>query len=653
MTRREVVADPGGEWVRGVGYVGVDFSGFGKKRYDVRPMGKTEGKSSAAHKDNNGEVKMLRQAICLILGMALLSGCASVKVQKIPDPSTYLYPGTDGSPVWNERQAQADEIRGVRYYLPRPYVLVKKEFPVDGGTFLLRGTLDAKQNLALNQDLPAVVAELFAASPESQVVPLDGAKFDASGTASQQKQETESGTTDSADSKPAKEERPKLLLDSNDLLKDSAPSEKEVSDPKATIRLAIKVSKDLEAKLELGDNETLGTDKVYLVPFQNGKHLADKVVEATVYKSEGSAGKDRTLLAQIEGSKVPTFAALGVKVRFEKDGKSSSVILHRKDFDILSVFSSDSTTGDDGDKPKDDEGDKKKPSTKNEAKDVKGATASISGDPSTDPLMYESDLYDILLLPDFSEQYAIRVRSGLFQAKADIGLENGWMLEKFGVDIDNSAIGDFVLDTAGKIVDLGLKDVFDVAESLEAAEGAEEATDELESATVGTPVTVRVDWIDYAVPGPYPIPKFSEACCPQGIDCVVENLCVPKVKYETRRQIAITIVEFGDNPSDTAPAPSGNTTRILDQAEVEAALKTIEDQAFLQIFDNGKPAVCGSLALTQEADGNWKGDLAFPKGSVSSDHASRLEAHRDEISAAIKKVANIQAEIFLSFKTCD
>jgi|GEM_PF-5893712 len=594
---------------------------------------------------------MLRKAIGLTIGMLILSGCASVKVQKIPDPSAYTYSsnstctGQDGCPSWNDRQTQADEIRGVRYYLPRPYVLVKKEFPVDGGTVLLRGELDEKKNLVLDQELPVAVAGLFSTTVGTRTIPLDDAKLIAP-TAIIPEVETQSGST--GDAEPAKEEKPELLLDSNDLLKDSVPSEKEVSDPKATIRLTIKVSKDLEAKLDLGDNETLATDKVYLVPLQNGKHVADKVVEATVYKSEGSTGKDRTLLAQIEGSKVPTFAALAVKVSFEKDGKKNSVLLHRKSYDVLNTFSSSGKGGDDS-KKKDGEGDKD--STKQEPKKVSGSNITTSGDPTTDPLVYENDLYDILLLPDFSEQYAIQVRSGIFKAEADIALENGWMLEKLGTKVDNSTISEFIFDTAGKIVDLGVKDLFDVAANLTEAEQAEEATDELESADLGTPVTVRVDWIDYAVPGAYPIPKFREVCCPLGHQCAEKPSCLPKVKYDRRRQLAITIVEFDGEAARSTDLETPNKGITLTENDIKQALSEIKDEKTVAIFGGKTELACRPLSLTKDVDGSYKGTLylKLPRTAVETLKGGEYKSH---ILGGLRSQLG-EARINISLEPCD
>jgi len=61
-------------------------------------------------------------------------GCAEVKIRKIPASVNYQ--------DWrNGDQARADNIPGFRYYLPRPYVAVKQEFPVAGDDFLVAGTI--------------------------------------------------------------------------------------------------------------------------------------------------------------------------------------------------------------------------------------------------------------------------------------------------------------------------------------------------------------------------------------------------------------------------------------------------------------------------------------------------------------------------------
>src|SRR5262245_15238842 len=108
--------------------------------------------------------------------------CASVTVEKIPDPGTYMLQETcqkssgKQCPTRNEIQIQADAIKGIRYYLPRPYILVKKEFPVDGGTFFLKGTLDANKNLKLQAGIPEPLIRFFPGAADAKILPLTEAK---------------------------------------------------------------------------------------------------------------------------------------------------------------------------------------------------------------------------------------------------------------------------------------------------------------------------------------------------------------------------------------------------------------------------------------------------------------------------------------------
>lgn len=591
----------------------------------------------------------------LLLGGLLFAGCASVKIQKIPVPSSYVYSGTEtdgsGPPSWNDRQATADDIPGVRYYLPRPYMLVKQEFPVAGGTYLLKGTLDAAKNLVLSEPIPDQVAGLFAGA---KTVPLDKAKSLATTAPGTQPVETQSGGSTGSAAKATAEAKPDLLLDSNDLLKDSTVGEAKVSNPKAQIRLTLKVSKDLEAKLDLGENETLDTKKVYLVPLKDGKHSAVGLVSADVYDSSGSTGTDRTLIASIEGSKVPTFAALGVKVTFDKDGEKKSVILHRKDFDILSVFIKDNGVAAGTKDDKTDSGSGTKDAT--EPKETSGAKASTSGDPNTDPLIYESTLYDLILLPDFSEQYAIQVRSGIFKATADIGLENGWMLEKFNTDIDNSQISKFLFDTAGKLVELGLPKLLGVAESMAEAAAAPEAASELQSATQGTGVTVRVDWLDYAVPGLYPLLRPQEACCPANGSCAGKRFCAPRIDYQTRRTLAITIVEFGGASGATGGNPGTPTpTATPTKKQIEDALgKGLTDEQKEAIFKNQTPRLCKEPERDSLASATLALTIRFDANNLVSEDRHVLDQYQIAITSAIKDAIHApDLDVLIALALCN
>ncbi len=60
-----------------------------------------------------------------------LTGCANVVVKKIPNKADYK--------IFD--QAEADAIEGTRYYLPRPYIAVSKEFPYQSSSIFVHGFL--------------------------------------------------------------------------------------------------------------------------------------------------------------------------------------------------------------------------------------------------------------------------------------------------------------------------------------------------------------------------------------------------------------------------------------------------------------------------------------------------------------------------------
>ena len=63
----------------------------------------------------------------------------------------------------------------------------------------------------------------------------------------------------------------------------------------------------------------------------------------------------------------------------------------------------------------------------------------------TDPVTKLSDKMDIVYLPDFEEQYVIRVDPGLGKADVETRLRNGWAAEIFSQDLDNSQVIPYVI----------------------------------------------------------------------------------------------------------------------------------------------------------------------------------------------------------------
>src|SRR5437016_1705056 len=77
--------------------------------------------------------------LMLLAAAAMLSphvGCASVRVQKVPTPTQYGH--------WtDDMQRRADEMRGIRFYLPRPFVNVFESFPIRTDVYLADGVVSA------------------------------------------------------------------------------------------------------------------------------------------------------------------------------------------------------------------------------------------------------------------------------------------------------------------------------------------------------------------------------------------------------------------------------------------------------------------------------------------------------------------------------
>ncbi len=69
------------------------------------------------------------------------------------------------------------------------------------------------------------------------------------------------------------------------------------------------------------------------------------------------------------------------------------------------------------------------------------------------------------MLPDFSEEYAIHIRTGLGQNKTSVTLEDGWNLTALNVDIDSNFDENFkaVTDGVSKIVPTSLSNPNNVA----------------------------------------------------------------------------------------------------------------------------------------------------------------------------------------------
>jgi len=195
-----------------------------------------------------------------------------------------------------------------------------------------------------------------------------------------------------------------------------------------------------------------------------------------------------------------------------------------------------------------------------------------------------SELFDVVYLPDFSEQYAIQVKPRLSKASLDAQLGHGWMLESAKVDIDNSAIGEFLFNQVDSTLDV-FRDALRLDKGLLTPEGEEEPEDAGEDDAAGGPQGASVDGVpdrkglvrilvrQLAVPGLYPILKAREITavvsahngfpqngvygCNANSPLVIARVGV--ICINTRTEILIKpAMDPASTPINSAPGPTTN-----------------------------------------------------------------------------------------------
>jgi hypothetical protein len=293
---------------------------------------------------------------------------------------------------------------------------------------------------------------------------------------------------------------------------------------------------------KLKETPALDKEKAYLLPVVEGKVDAIKPVEIELLTGQmtyDSEKKTTTLVAQFAAKDASAVSTAGVAVRFS-EAKKSYMISRSTTADTLffNPFA--------GAAPKSDD-------KKEEKQEKKQSNLTASGDPATNPLTKLDGPFDVLLLPDFSEQYAISFSAGIGLLELDIGLENGWMLEKLNTKLDNTEVGAFVTETLTKVID------FKLGAAKEAASALAGAPTKLSGSLRGrvlqsmgtkasvTPVLLKIIRVEYATPGLYPVRKPSEID-PNGRDkaCKNSRLSFPFVDFETRKDVRIVVVRAGD-----------------------------------------------------------------------------------------------------------
>jgi hypothetical protein len=401
-----------------------------------------------------------RSAALILIGLAS-GGCSSVEIRKVPQRTDYANLGPGGASAWSlERQEQADAIRGVRFYMPRPYLDVYESFPIHTDIYLASAELVDGKYLRMRD-----------------VKPLTGG-----------------------------------------------------------------------APLDL---EGLGVGVGGLVPL-------DRVARTDEFDWSIRVGQ-----APANSSGAESFAP---------QGRSTAGTPADRDGDPKR-----------GGKPSEAEGgegtprDKEAPATQPASPQVGRSEIKVSSEPLAFIHQPLRGNFDLVYLPDFSEQYAVEVKQRFGNANADVRLGQGWSLLGMEGQVDNSAVLAPLIDLYKTAISLA-KTV--ATQGLDLPAGSEMlfrpqgrslgngAADFLRAAEQsGGWVTLRIVVVHYAAKGLYPLLKPAElAAAATGTQPGIAATASVPVAFRTFRYIGVEAVglsnPFGDLYDKTGTRGDSGLVRI-------------------------------------------------------------------------------------------
>jgi hypothetical protein len=195
--------------------------------------------------------------------------------------------------------------------------------------------------------------------------------------------------------------------------------------------------------------------------------------------------------------------------------------------------------------------------------DAGSSSFTIAGS-STSHTVPLSEYMDLLYGPDFDEQYAVEVSGGVSKETFAMQLGNGWMAESINAQIDNSAIGTFIMDQVGKTLDLARSLTSLIPGAGSVLQGS--VTSAAVTSAQAQKALVEITTIDYVTPDVYPIYKPREL-----MECVARSkgstdscsALTPGwgeiVHFHTRTRVFLQLVTAtsggGSAPQQSPPGP--------------------------------------------------------------------------------------------------
>lgn len=589
----------------------------------------------------------------VLVGLALLAvavGCARVDVRKVPARSDYR--------EWDDsKQAAADAICGIRYYMPRPYLSTARAMIVGGGDYFISGKVVGGQLVSVSTaSIPAPIRSVFPVSSDGTAliaassihVRRSGRPFVSESTGGGGVAPTSSSSTPSASAPVADVVEPKKAP-ALGVKFDRATFAPTTQTVQLTATLAVSpgfstVDELTPVLLPVVGDQVSTSGVVVLPATSTTPYVASKGGD-----DKGTAGACSTSIRRSDVSSAPHWVA-GLRFTGKSSGADAATrtYLYYNPDEWLSVAGAVASKPQGGSAPG-----KESESTREGEGDPAKTTADFvgSGDPQTNPVLKLNDAFEIVYLPDFDQQYAIDVQGGLGQAKSKVALENGWMLERSETAIDNRELGKFVFKQIEKFTDIAAELArARLLPTLDTAEGAQEsglvdaagAFRPEATGPRGSPsqVLLRVHYVLEAQPGVYPILKpgeveawkrlHAQARCEQAASgvCVCERNCstgdtavyVPcppftVVAKDVYRRVVVELVGV----TTSSPTRTGAPRRDSTPEDAPKELTTLVDR--------------------------WLGELAIGSGASARTAAAVLGEHRLRLTRSTTSPGAIMLEV--------
>jgi hypothetical protein len=427
------------------------------------------------------------------------------------------------------------QTKGFRYYLPRPYIVVKKDFPLGGEACFVRGKLDGDRITEIDATaVPASIRRLLGweGVERGQIgVGRITMFIPAAAAAAPQTEPSGAGLASAASS--VTNISPAAWLGKSK----ATPETLQVDDAAFTISLVVGADNGFESiddvDLELGVVPLAADGQPDFAAFIPCAKTASPTFKKATELTYGATG----LRKDIKGGPLFKLAARfeGAQTATPKETKSYLAVASNVGLTVVGAPRT-STAQHESEK-------------KVEVKSPSSAKATISGDPTTPVVNDISEHFDLMYLPDFDEQYAVQMDPGLGEATLNLGLENGWLVESSSVTLDNKELGNFIFHQIDRFTSLAA----DIAKAysglipVPVSLGVVEKSAFVDEQKVKW-VLLKITYSIEALPGVYPLLKPGESKTPASGDTTYLQLPAPPftaIAFNVRRAAMIELATAG------------------------------------------------------------------------------------------------------------